>query len=121
MTATRRDPHEELPLHPLEFRILLVLLSGPNHGYEIVKEIERRERYGPIYPANLYRRIRDLLARELIEEVSVSPGTLLEARRRHLAVTAWGRKVARAEAARLEELVREARAGRLLPTTGGAR
>lgn len=121
MAEPAADPTDELPLHPLEFRILLVLLAGPNHGYEIVKEVERRERIGPIYPANLYRRIRDLLARGLIEEVSVTPDTAREARRRLVAVTAWGRKVARAEASRLEELVAEARAGRLLPGRAGAR
>lgn len=121
MSTAPRSPEDELPLHPLEFRILLVLHAGPNHGYEIVREIEQRERYGPIYPANLYRRIRDLLARGLIEEVTVPPGTPIEARRRHLGMTPWGRKVARAEAARLEELVLDARAGRLLPSTGGTR
>lgn len=117
---TKRDVIDELPLHPLEFRILLVLLSGPNHGYEIVKEIERREPYGPIYPANLYRRIRDLLGRGLLEEAASAAESGLEARRRLLKLTPWGRRVARAEAARLEALVADARAGRLLPD-GGAR
>jgi DNA-binding MarR family transcriptional regulator len=31
-----------LPLHPLEFRILLALADGPSHGYRIVKAIEER-------------------------------------------------------------------------------
>lgn len=52
----------ETPLHPLEFRILFVLLDGPARGYRIVKAIEAREAgHTRIYPANIYRRIRDLL------------------------------------------------------------
>jgi hypothetical protein len=39
-----RRPLLLLPLHPLELRILLVLLDGPAHGYRIVKEIEGREK-----------------------------------------------------------------------------
>jgi DNA-binding PadR family transcriptional regulator len=115
----RGDPANELPLHPLEFRILLVLAEGPSHGYEIVRAIEEREQYGPIYPANLYRRIRDLLARGLIEEVTLTARTAEDARRRYLDVTPWGRRVARAEAVRLDSLVREARAGKLLPSARG--
>jgi DNA-binding PadR family transcriptional regulator len=109
-----RSPDSFLPLHPLEFRILLVLLDGPSHGYRIVKAIE--ERVGErrrIYPANLYRRIRDLLDRGLIEE-SAAPAGESEGRRTHVAVSELGRRVAKAEAERLEALVNDARASRLL-------
>lgn len=110
----RSDPRE-LPLHPLEFRILLVLLDGASHGYRIVKEIEAREGEGRIWPANLYRRMRDLLARGLIEETSAPRGEDAHPRRVYVRVSALGRRVARAEAERLEELVADARARRLLP------
>jgi DNA-binding PadR family transcriptional regulator len=104
------EPGAFLPLHPLEFRILLALVDGSRHGYEIVKAIESRERYGPIYPANLYRRIRDLMRRELVSEADAPRGADPEARRRYLAITPLGRRVARAEALRLRDLVRDARA-----------
>jgi DNA-binding PadR family transcriptional regulator len=115
LTPGQADPQAELPLHPLEFRILLALLEGAAHGYEIVRRIEMRERYGAIYPANLYRRIRELRERNLLEDVAAPAGED-ERRRQYLAITPFGRLVARAEAARLEELVHEARASNLLPT-----
>lgn len=102
-----------LPLHPLEFRILLALLDGPSHGYRIVRAIEAADS-GKVWPANLYRRIRDLLGRGLIEEVAPPAGDT-DTRRTHVALSALGRRVAEAEAQRLEGLVAEARAARLLP------
>jgi DNA-binding PadR family transcriptional regulator len=100
-----------LPLHTLELRILLVLLDGPSHGYRIVKEIEERERtLGVIYPGNLYRRIRDLLAKDLIEDDDPPEGRDTDPRRRYFRVTPLGEEVVRAEARRLEGLVSEARA-----------
>ncbi len=108
------QPEEFLPLHPLEFRILLVLLDGPSHGYRIVKQIEARERGAAIYPANLYRRIRDLLEKGLIEESASPRGEEEDGRRLYVRVSALGRRVAKVEARRLEELVADARARQLL-------
>jgi DNA-binding PadR family transcriptional regulator len=104
-------PINFLPLHPLEFRILLVLLDGPAHGYRIVKEIESREReLGGIYPGNLYRRIRDLVGKGLLEEVAPPAGLEADPRRKYFAPTGMGAAVAKAEGHRLQTLVREARA-----------
>src|SRR5262245_24149609 len=106
---------DQLPLHPLEFRILLVLLEGPAHGYRIVKSIEQSEAtWTTILPANLYRRLRDLTDRGLIEESEPRSGDGVR-RRRDFRISTLGRAVARAEAARLDDLVREARTKRLLP------
>lgn len=105
------NPNRFLPLHPLEFRILLVLLDGPAHGYRIVKEIEAREKdSGSLYPGNLYRRIRDLLGRGLLQEVSPPSGVEADPRRKYFAPTGLGEAVAKAEGRRLETLVREVRA-----------
>ena len=97
----------------------MILLGGASHGYAIVQEIERREKdLGTIYPANLYRRIRDLLAKGLLED---APGLQTEAsdsRRRHFRVTELGRGVVRAETERLQGLLAEARDRGLLSTTG---
>jgi DNA-binding PadR family transcriptional regulator len=103
--------HDLLPLHPEAFRILLVLRSGEQHGYAIVKELERDPGHpGRVLPANLYRRIRWLLERGLIEESGRRPDPALDdERRRYFKVTVLGNEVARAEALRLEELLAGAR------------
>jgi DNA-binding PadR family transcriptional regulator len=114
MMQPTRDVDGLLPLHPLEFRILLVLLEGASHGYRIVQEIEGLEGGGRIWPANLYRRIRDLLSKGLIEESPAPRGAEGDGRRTYVRVSALGRRVAKAEARRLEMLVADARARRLL-------
>jgi DNA-binding PadR family transcriptional regulator len=110
------DPavRRHLPLHPLEFRILLALLDGPSYGTRIVEEIEEREvGRTKIYPANLFRRIRDLLSRELLEECPAP--TDADPRRTYVRLTRTGHVVARAEAERLRELLAEAIDHELLP------
>jgi DNA-binding PadR family transcriptional regulator len=109
---SRQPPHPGsfLPLHPLEFRILLILLDGPSHGYAVVQEIEGRESAeGTIYPANLYRRMRDLLAKGLVEDSQPPEGKSSDPRRRYFQVTPLGMQVARAETERLGALLAEAR------------
>lgn len=111
-----QDPHPRVPLHPLEFRILMALSQGPSYGTEIVRVIEEAEAGRmKIYPANLFRRIRDLLDRRLLEGCTAPDGA--DPRRSYVRLTEEGRAVARAEARRLRELVREAEAVRLI---GGA-
>jgi DNA-binding PadR family transcriptional regulator len=114
MTMTDSDPESgRPPLHPLEFRILVALLEEARHGYDIVKRIEATEPSSSrVYPANLYRRIRDLHAQGLVEETEPGEGSP-DARRRYFALTASGRRVAAAELRRLERLIDEARAGGL--------
>ena len=103
----RRDPTDHLPLHPWDFRILLVLLNGPSYGTSIVAEIEAHESGGRrIYPANLFRRIRDLLADGLLEESPSPEGT--DPRRTYVCLTPLGHAVAVAEGGRLRALVEEA-------------
>lgn len=102
-----------LPLHPLEFRILLALLDGASFGTRIVEAVEMSEANGKkLYPANLYRRIRDLLSQGLIEDAPAPDDA--DPRRSYVRLTALGRDVAKAEAARLRDLVSDARRHRLL-------
>jgi DNA-binding PadR family transcriptional regulator len=103
-----------LPLNSLEFRVLLVLLGGPSHAYRIVKEIEAKETSETIYPANLYRRIRDLQEKGLVEELPAGRQEEGARQRTLLRASELGRRVARAEAKRLEALVVDARDRRLL-------
>jgi DNA-binding PadR family transcriptional regulator len=102
-----------IPLHPHEFRILMALVGGPSFGTEIVRAIEAAEHGTKLYPANLFRRIRDLLDRRLLEACEAPEGA--DPRRSYVRLTRIGRAVARAEAERLHGLVQEAAALDLLP------
>lgn len=118
MPVTTSDPTSFLPLHPLELRVLLVLAEGNAHGYRIVKEIEARERRLPrIYPGNLYRRIRDLLAKRLVADADAPDTSDIDSRRRYFRITELGQAVLRAEVSRLEGLLNEAKQARLTSTT----
>jgi DNA-binding PadR family transcriptional regulator len=101
-----------LPLHPFELRILLVLAEGPAHGYPIVTAIEEKDgTWKRVLPANLYRRLRDMLASGLVIEVDSVDGAPDDDRqRRTFALTELGRRVAVAETSRLEALVMDAKA-----------
>ena len=120
--SPEREAAAFLPLNPVVFRILMVLTEGERHGYSIVKQVEA-ESSGTlsIEPGNLYRSLRKLLAEGIIRESDRRGGTDSEdARRRYFALTALGEQVVRAEAARLERLVCDARARDLLPEPGTA-
>lgn len=111
-----RRVEDHLPLHPLEFRILLVLVGGPSYGTRIVRAIEEREPDRALYPANLYRRIRSLMADGLLREAPAPEDA--DPRRTYLRLTELGRAVATAEARRLRELVAEAASHELIPDIG---
>ena len=112
-----RKPHEYLPLGDLAFLILLALGDGPAHGYAIGKEIEERSggRLDPTTGA-LYQALKRLADGGLIAPAPAPAGET-DARRKHFQLTALGRRVAAAEAARLSELVAVARRKRLYPTS----
>jgi DNA-binding PadR family transcriptional regulator len=98
-----------LPLHPLEFQVLLALMDGVAHAYRIVRQVENRQpAWSRILPTNLYRRIWRLSGLSLIEEVPDKADT--ERPRKHFVITALGRQVVAAEAARLRGLLQEAEA-----------
>jgi DNA-binding PadR family transcriptional regulator len=111
-----RDPGDFLPLNPLEFRILLALRDDCLHGYAIVKDVERRAGDGEkIFPANLYRRIRNLAAAGLLAEAPPPDAEPADDRqRKFFRLTPLGLEVARAEALRLSDLLSEPRAKALL-------
>lgn len=96
------------------FHILLSLAEAPRHGYSIIKEVEE-ETAGAVRlgPGTLYRMLRQLLDDAWISEVDKSDEA--DPRRRYYRLTPRGKKVAQEEAARLANLVRLARARRLLP------
>jgi DNA-binding PadR family transcriptional regulator len=112
----RADPPAEsfLPLTSVVFEILVTLASGDRHGYSILTEI--RDRSGEaLRVGSLYRAIGRLLEDGLIEELDERPDPEVDdQRRRYYRLTDLGRRVAGAEARRLDALLRHARAARLL-------
>ena len=110
-----------LPLKATMFEVLLLLAGEDMHGYAIVKQLEERSGGAlRLEPANLYRTLRTMMERDLIAETERRADTKLDdQRRRYFRITKFGREVARAEATRLERLVEDARAQRLL--AGGGR
>lgn len=117
------DPRSLLPLKPIVFDILVVLASEELHGWSLAKAL--RERAGgeaPILPGNLYRTLKAMLTQGLIEESGERPDPEEDdERRRYYRVSDFGRAVARAEARRLEEVLREARNAALVPERPGGR
>ena len=107
-----RTVDEFLPLHPLAFRVLMAVVEGPSFGTAIVQRIETEEPDNTLYPANLYRRIRDLLGDGLLVECEGPDGS--DPRRSYVRLTKLGGAVARAEANRLSALVLDATRLRLV-------
>jgi DNA-binding PadR family transcriptional regulator len=116
MPNSASDPTKLLPLTPGVFHILLALADGERHGYSIMQEVEARtENRVRLGPGTLYGSIKRMLADQLIEESEARPDPSLDdERRRYYRLTSFGRRVAIAEAERLENLVGAARAKKLL-------
>jgi DNA-binding PadR family transcriptional regulator len=107
MSKEKHSPGDLLPLPPAVFHILLSLAEGERHGYALKREIaartDGRMRLGP---GVLYGSIAKMLVQGLIEESDDRPDPHLDdERRRYYRITAFGRKVAHAEAARMRVLV----------------
>lgn len=112
MVTPARDPDEALPLTPAVFHVLLALADGEKHGYAIMKEVEgRTDGAVTLSTGTLYGIVKRLLQDGWIRE-SASGST---DRRRAYRLTAFGRKVALAEAERLRSLVRAAGLKALYP------
>lgn len=98
-------------MHPLDFRILLSFArNAPTHGYAVLQALERNPDVPDLpYPANFYRRIRDLRDQGWLVEVdppSESPSD--DRPRKFFSLTDLGREQMRREGSRLTGLVREA-------------
>ncbi len=122
LTKEGQDLPPTLPLLPAVFHIMLALADGERHGYAIKREVELRT--GGVIslgPGTLYGTLRRMLAQEWIEETDERPDPEnRDVRRRYYRLTELGRRLARAEAERLENLVRVARAKELLTNPGTA-
>jgi DNA-binding PadR family transcriptional regulator len=117
VTATRPDPQALLPLPQATFHILLALADEDRHGYGIILEVAARTGGAlRLSAGTLYRSIQRMLEDGLLVETRERPAPDLDdERRRYYRITPFGTAVARAEARRLSELVKLARAAGFVP------
>jgi DNA-binding PadR family transcriptional regulator len=106
-----------LPLLPATFHILVALADEDRHGYAIIQDVAARTDGSiRLSPGTLYRSIQRMLEDGLIVETDERPSPEDDdERRRYYRLTTLGTAVAQAEAARLMDLVRMARARGLAP------
>jgi DNA-binding PadR family transcriptional regulator len=97
---------------PGEFHILLALAGGERHGYAVMKEVLRlsdgRTRIGP---GTLYGTLQRLIDTGwVVEAPRAGPRTVDGRARRYYRLTTTGRRALDDDVARLEALLRAARA-----------
>jgi DNA-binding PadR family transcriptional regulator len=106
----RRDPSRFGPLSAAAFHILLALAGEELHGYGIMLEATRQSngKY-KLRPGTLYDNLKKLMAAGIVEESRRQPAGE-DPRRRYYRLTGLGRRVLAEEIARLEGVLREAKA-----------
>jgi DNA-binding PadR family transcriptional regulator len=115
MSETAQAPEEHLPLTPAVSHILLALADGEKHGYAIMREVEETtDGQVTMGPGTLYGSIKRMLGAGLVEEADERPDPELDdQRRRYYRLSGLGEKVLSAEMARLDAVVKAARAKRV--------
>jgi DNA-binding PadR family transcriptional regulator len=111
MTPTRtrdRDPHELLPLKPVELMVLTMLSAGERHGYGLRQDIVAHTGgQMKLEAGNLYRHIRNLQQDGLVTETepkSVQGSD--DERRIYYRLLPFCRKVLADELSRMRALMR---------------
>ena len=104
-------------LPPATFHILLALADDDRHGYAIIQDIAARTNGElRLSAGTLYRSIQRMLEQGLIVETRERPAPEEDdERRRYYRITPEGTAAARAEARRLGQLVKMARAAGFAP------
>ena len=117
MTDLEREAQTLLPLQAATFHILLALADEDRHGYAIILDVaERTGGAIRLSAGTLYRSIQRMLEDGLIVEPRQRPAREDDdERRRYYRIAPLGTAVARAEARRLANLVKMARARGLAP------
>jgi DNA-binding PadR family transcriptional regulator len=111
----RRTIDDQLPLRPVEFHILLSLAAGERHGYGIIQDIQERGDTPAPDVGTMYRALARMVEARLIEPAARRPAADAgDERRNYYRITDAGRRLATAEARRLEALTKAARLGGLL-------
>jgi DNA-binding PadR family transcriptional regulator len=118
MTRTGLDePTDFLPLAAADFQVLLLLAASPLHPYGISKAVADNPTLGVrLEIGSLYRMLNRMQTAGLIEEADGEGSDAgPTARRRVFRISTFGRRVAKAEAKRLELVVEAARLQKFLP------
>jgi DNA-binding PadR family transcriptional regulator len=112
MTEANSQPRTTPPISRVAMYILLAIGPEDRHGYAIMQDVESRTNGElRLSAGTLYRTIQRLLEQGLIRETRDRPAPELDdERRRYYRITPLGEAAARAEAHRMSELVRMARA-----------
>jgi DNA-binding PadR family transcriptional regulator len=110
------SPESFLPVTPATFHILVALADGDLHGYAIMQDVaERSEGAVRLGPGTLYGALKRLLESRLVEESGERADPARDdERRRYYRLTPLGLAVARAEARRLDTILRAARRKKLI-------
>jgi DNA-binding PadR family transcriptional regulator len=105
-----RKPTRFVPLSAASLHILLALAGEELHGYGIMLETARQSngKY-KLGPGTLYDNLKKLMAAGIVEESRRQPAGE-DPRRRYYRLTGLGRRVLAEEIARLEGVLREAKA-----------
>jgi DNA-binding PadR family transcriptional regulator len=115
--ADELDIDSLLPLPTATFHILLALSDEDRHGYGIIQDVAARTGGElKLSPGTLYRSIQRMQEQGLIVETRERPAPEDDdERRRYYRITPFGNAVAKAEARRLTQLVKMARAKGFAP------
>ena len=114
----KHEIDELLPLPPATFHILLAVAGEDRHGYAIIQDVAVRTGGElKLSAGTLYRSIQRMLEQGLLFETRERPAPEEDdERRRYYRITPLGTAVAKAEARRLGQLVKMARAVGLAPS-----
>ncbi|HEY2466323.1 MAG TPA: helix-turn-helix transcriptional regulator [Terracidiphilus sp.] len=119
MASSVKGIDQFLPLTLPVFYMLLSLSEGERHGYALKREIlQRTDKRINLGSGALYGAINKMLEQALIVESEERPDPHLDdERRRYYKITALGRRVVRAEIARLRALLQLAELRLGIPDT----
>lgn len=100
-----------LPLSVPVYQILLSVSDRTLHGYAVIHDVrERTDGEVELTASTLYGALRRMLEAGMVAETGPPAGVDDDdPRRRYYAITPFGRRVARAEAERLERALAQAR------------
>ncbi len=102
------------PLPLTAFHILLALADEDLHGYGIMHQVAAQTGNATrLGPGTLYGSIKTLLEAKLIKELDERAAGPGEERRRYYRITSAGKQIAAAEAMKMAEVLRIARAKRV--------
>ena len=116
------SPDSLLPLQSATFHILMALASEDRHGYAIIQDVAAATNGElKLSAGTLYRSVQRMLEQGLLIEPRDRPSPQDDdERRRYYRITAYGAEVARAEARRLTQLVKLAKASGFAVARGKA-